>query len=391
MEEDKLCVTWHAARIEKWLNENISQGIYIDSYDVTIYPAETSRNTITKMAKSANDLAQDENYSAIFLDLAGGKTEYIVTIACVIGKSRMKGERIVTTLLPYGPEKPRAGMIKATTTNEVEIMWDPPKGEFTKYVLVIDPNVTSVTCKKKRVSTFSIAKQNTGCGMGNGASAIVGGGGVCCSTDCSLHKFDRSETVEEYVLSADCWERELSSKLINFTLLGLNPGEAYILKLLTQTGDRETRKPIFEFVRPKPEPVIMLSVDDIQVDRAKIKWLAPEGHPHLRAFNIACASRDNKFRRDLAVKVDSSSNDVSDGGAGFNSYIFENLPSETEFTVSIASVCVLDNHKSMSRREKITFVTLPRPPKSLELEGRFCNSLTVSWEPPLMLSTNFHK
>ncbi len=79
VEEDKLCVTWHAARIEKWLNENISHGIYIDSYDVTIFPAETSRNTITKMAKSADDLARDENYSAVFLDLAGGKTEYIVS------------------------------------------------------------------------------------------------------------------------------------------------------------------------------------------------------------------------------------------------------------------------------------------------------------------------
>jgi hypothetical protein len=38
---------------------------------------------------------------------SGGKTEYIVTIACVIGRSRMKGERVVTNLLPYGPEKPR--------------------------------------------------------------------------------------------------------------------------------------------------------------------------------------------------------------------------------------------------------------------------------------------
>ena len=41
-----------------------------------------------------------------FLSL-GGRTEYIVTIACVIGRSRMKGERIVTNLLPYPPEKPR--------------------------------------------------------------------------------------------------------------------------------------------------------------------------------------------------------------------------------------------------------------------------------------------
>ena len=37
----------------------------------------------------------------------GGRTEYIVTIACVIGRSRMKGERIVTNLLPYAPVKPR--------------------------------------------------------------------------------------------------------------------------------------------------------------------------------------------------------------------------------------------------------------------------------------------
>jgi hypothetical protein len=314
-----------------------------------------------------------------------------VTIACVIGKSRMKGERIVTTLLPYGPEKPRAGMIKATTTNEVEIMWDPPKGEFTKYVLVIDPNVTSVTCKKKRVSTFSIARQNTGgCGMvGTGGCGSVTTG---CQTgpDGVVQKFDRSDTVEEYELSADCWQRELSSKLTNFTLLGLNPGEAYILKLLTKTGDRETRKPIFEIVLTKPEPINMLCVEDVQVDRANIRWLVPEGHPHLRAFNIACASRDNKFRRDLAVKV-ATEKGMSALGSGLNSYMFENLPSETEITVSIASVCVLDNHKSMSRREKITFVTRPRPPEHLELEGRFCNSLTVSWVPPLMLSTNFHK
>ena len=39
--------------------------------------------------------------------ISGGKTEYIVTIACVIGKSRMKGARVVTNLLPYGAEKPR--------------------------------------------------------------------------------------------------------------------------------------------------------------------------------------------------------------------------------------------------------------------------------------------
>ena len=47
----------------------------------------------------------------------------------------MPGERIVTTLLPYGPEKPRAGIVKTVLTDAVEISWEPPKGGFTKYVL----------------------------------------------------------------------------------------------------------------------------------------------------------------------------------------------------------------------------------------------------------------
>ena len=54
-----------------------------------------------------------------FEDLSGGKTEYVITIACMIGKSRMKGEKVVTTLLPYGPEKPRTGMVKDAGMNQV--------------------------------------------------------------------------------------------------------------------------------------------------------------------------------------------------------------------------------------------------------------------------------
>ena len=56
----------------------------------------------------------------------------------MIGKSRMKGEKVVTNLVPYGPEKPRSGMVKNTGTDQVEIFWDPPKGDFTKYYLDID-------------------------------------------------------------------------------------------------------------------------------------------------------------------------------------------------------------------------------------------------------------
>ena len=67
-------------------------------------------------------------YSTWFYDLDGGRTEYVITIACIVGRSRMKGAKIVTNLIPYGPEKPRSGMVKKGENNpginQIEIFWD---------------------------------------------------------------------------------------------------------------------------------------------------------------------------------------------------------------------------------------------------------------------------
>ncbi len=112
----------------------------IDSYEVTIFPAESVKNTQTLPAATDLTSSQGESYTyeTWFYDLLGGKIEYVVTIACMIGKSRMKGEKVVTTLMPYGPEKPHSGMQKSAGTDQVQIFWDPPKGDFTKYTLYID-------------------------------------------------------------------------------------------------------------------------------------------------------------------------------------------------------------------------------------------------------------
>ena len=77
-------------------------------------------------------------------------------------------------------------------------------------------------------------------------------------------------------------------------------------------------------------------------------------------------------------------------------FSLENIPSATEFTLSITTVCVFDNLKTISEEEKVAFMTLPFPPKNLELESRyviktiseeeiiiisrFCNSFQVKWE-----------
>ena len=53
----------------------------------------------------------------------------------MIGKSRMKGEKVVTNLVPYGPEKPRAGMVKMASTDQAITFTKPIKSKFCQQCL----------------------------------------------------------------------------------------------------------------------------------------------------------------------------------------------------------------------------------------------------------------
>ncbi|XP_023323607.1 uncharacterized protein LOC111697737 isoform X2 [Eurytemora carolleeae] len=351
VEEDRLRITWSPAKIEEWLVDHSHRGIVVDCYDVTIFPAESIKNTVSKKAKLKSTHGElihvDNQYSAWFSDLAGGRTEYIVTIACVIGRSRMKGERIVTNLLPYPPEKPRTGMCKITGTHEVEISWEPPKGDFTKYVLAVDPVLKFKNgTEPGPPSLFRVGTENRG-------------------------YFVRDESGPN-IKTNGRYEREISSKMTDFTITSLLPGEAYKVELKTKTGDRFTRQSITETVLTKPEKITSLTASEICTDNVTVSWVALEGHSRLKAYNLTCQSKDNKFQRELSVKHKSSSQ--------VNSFQFENLPPATELSVIISTVCVYDNLKNTSDEERITFITLPLPPRNLELESRLTNSFVVKWE-----------
>ena len=93
IEEDKIKIAWYPAPIERWLlrgkdlKETSSKAnpIVIDSYVVTIFPAESVTTTQTLPALLKDDGHEDEAlYSAWFNDLQGGKTEYVITISCQI-------------------------------------------------------------------------------------------------------------------------------------------------------------------------------------------------------------------------------------------------------------------------------------------------------------------
>ena len=73
VEEEKLKVIWKPASLENWLEENSHKGIIVDSYDVTIFPAESVNNSVTKLKEEIDkEIDKDGNYSAWFFDLQGG-------------------------------------------------------------------------------------------------------------------------------------------------------------------------------------------------------------------------------------------------------------------------------------------------------------------------------
>ena len=83
LEEDKLKISWKPADIERWLragkkHTRSQRSIDLESYEVTIFPAETIRNTHTLPAKGDDD-DEDVPYNAWFYDLQGGRTEYVIT------------------------------------------------------------------------------------------------------------------------------------------------------------------------------------------------------------------------------------------------------------------------------------------------------------------------
>ena len=96
--------------VERWSRDaQLSGGaplINLDSYEVTIIPSERGAQYPISIPLKTS---KDASYSTWFTDLSGGRTEYIITVACIIGKSRMKGAMLATTLVPHGPRKPRNG------------------------------------------------------------------------------------------------------------------------------------------------------------------------------------------------------------------------------------------------------------------------------------------
>lgn len=364
LEEDKLKVIWKPADIEVWLQSgkksHSQKAIVIDSYEVTIFPAESVKHThtLTALTKNNNNNLNDEDdaeknslekdavYSTWFFDLNGGRTEYVLTIACMIGKSRMKGEKVVTNLVPYGAEKPRSGMVKTASTHQVEIFWDPPKGEFTRYILHVDK-----VMDRKPAQETSLLRLNSG------RSSPLD------SNEDLLGTFQNLPQSTMRIMD------NLSYKLTTYTILGLEPGEKYRIELFTKTGNVTTRQSIQDIILTCPMPPRAVRVSDVTASSCVVSWLPPNGHPCLRGYLLQIRTGDGKIFKDVAVTKASKS------------FLVRSLSSCQDYDIFVTALCLAeDGRKTESEPSSVTVTTLPEKIKNLHLENATPNSLSIAWD-----------
>lgn len=118
-----------------------------------------------------------------------------------------------------------------TSTDQVEIFWDPPKGEFTKYYLKIDQMTPKEIPKQESILRLNSIYSS----RSNNASML------------DLDQDTKGPTHMKRVME------NLSSKLTTYTILGLEPGESYQIELGTKTGNVCTRQSIRDIILTKPE------------------------------------------------------------------------------------------------------------------------------------------
>jgi len=270
----------------------------------------------------------------------------------------MKGEKVVTNLVPYGPEKPRSGMIKLAGVNQVEIFWDPPKGDFTKYYLNIDRLSDKDFLRPESLLRLNSARSAT---RSQGSSIdLVDGIGETAAVASRPNK----RVMEN-----------ISSKLTTYTILGLDPGESYQIELGTKTGNVMTRQSITDIILTRPLVPKGVRVEDITPNSCVLAWVLPSGHSSLRGFRINVSGADGKVFKDLSVSKSSKS------------FVILGLNPGQDYDIVLIALCVSDDGKRTESDPEVTsMTTLPEKVRNLRLDNSTPNSITIKWDAPVVSS-----
>ena len=94
----------------------------------------------------------------------------------------------------------------------------------------------------------------------------------------------------------------LSHKLTNYIIMGLEPGEKYALQLGTKTGNVSTNKPVYDILLTRPHPLKGVRVESITSNSCVVHWFRPSNHGCLKGFQIQVKSvSDGKIFKDVSI------------------------------------------------------------------------------------------
>ena len=172
---------------------------------------------------------------------------------------------------------------------------------------------------------------------------------------------------------------DLSNKLREYTILGLEPGEKYKIELMTKTGSVPTRQKISDIILTRPKPPSGVRIGGVTSNSCVVSWDAPKGHPCLRGFQVQIRYPDGKILNDFAKFKN------------VKSHTFMELLPCQDYDIAVIACCMSSNRRTESEVTWVSFTTKPEPVRNLRLENSSPNSLTVAWDAPLVSSNLKYK
>ena len=278
----------------------------------------------------------------------GGRVEYVISVACIVGKSRMKGYTIPTYLVPYGPEMPKSGMVKEVTENEAEILWYPPNGDFKKYLLCIQR-----LSDDSDISRYMMIRNTPNLYKEKFFPSPK------LPNDTNGAKNNNMRLVEH-----------LSTKATSHVIPGLEPGEKYAVFLLTKNGEITSKRCISDVILTRPPVPTSVKAIDVLPTSMTLEWVSPD--------NISCL-------KGFEIKVDCESEQPARYSVSMSSsrYKIPNLDQGKDYNISMKSVCTAIKTKRSESDVAMLYLTTPlERVTNLKLSKVTTNSIAIKWDSP---------
>ena len=260
----------------------------------------------------------------------------------------MKGHTAVTYLVPYGPEKPKLGIVKEAETHQVDIFWHAPFGQFKKYQL-------------------NIEKMSNHASMELSTDTFLRAGKLSCDTQ-------NTKSSAQSLSSSNKRQIEiLITERTEYTIVDLEPGERYLVRLFTKNGKITSNGYISDVILTKPLPPMQQRADEILPHSFLLTWTPPEIHNCLVGFDIKVLSGSEEVESITKMR---KANEI-------NEHEITQLDPGKDYDVLLRSVCNAEGGKRTESIPSLLAVTTSlEKVKNIQLSKSTTGSISIRWDPP---------